>query len=111
MLSTRRLSCALKCKIRRTTTTMGSRTVGGAGGFTHDLNSESSLPVESGSIDLIVAAQIMWYVLPNLDRIIAGFHSAVRPGGNIVIQQSLLASGEQKYGIGVLESAGDIKRA
>src|SRR2546423_3252285 len=62
----------IACDVSPTALESARNRVPGASFFTHDLNSESSLPVESGSIDLIVAAQIMWYVLPNLDRIIAG---------------------------------------
>ncbi len=65
--------------------------------FVHDLLT-GPLPMADGSLDLITMAEVMWYLLPRLEAILADFRRVLRPGGRLLILQYFLTPEEQGYG-------------
>ena len=59
--------------------------------FVHDLVTEPALPFQSGSLDLIVMVEVVWYVLPVLSDVFSEFARLLTPGGRGA-QASLLSA-------------------
>ncbi len=78
--------------------------------FSFDLLADRELPFAPGTVDLIVMAQVMWYILPALDRTLARFARTLRPNGHLVLAQAFYPSDVQQYGRGVLETTSDAIR-
>jgi SAM-dependent methyltransferase len=76
--------------------------------FAHDLSQIERAPFPAGFFDLILMAETMWYVLPWLDKIFQGFHTMLRPGGHLVMQQYFLQPGQQSYGNEIVETPDDL---
>jgi len=66
--------------------------------FVHDLLAEPALPFRSGSLDLIVMAEVVWYILPVLSDVFREFVRLLTPRGAVVLKQAFYPPGEQKYG-------------
>lgn len=75
-----------------------------------DLAQVEALPLAPGSLDLIVMAETMWYVLPFLGRLLRGFRMLLRPGGHLVMQQFFPQPGEQTYGREIVAAPDDLLR-
>ncbi|MEW6263505.1 MAG: class I SAM-dependent methyltransferase [Thermodesulfobacteriota bacterium] len=78
--------------------------------FVLDLNRIEELPHPAGYFDLIVMAQTIWCVLPNLTRILGGFHRLLAPTGALLLSQHFLKPEEQKYGREILNTPQDLIR-
>lgn len=78
--------------------------------FTHDLCGDEPLPLDARSVDLIVMVQVMWYILPALERTFAAYHTLLAAGGHLIVSQAFYPSVVQKYGRGTLETAADVRR-
>jgi len=60
------------------------------------------------SVDLIVASELLWYILPRLQQFFDGVFSILRVGGEFIIVQQFYQRGEQKYGREIMESSEDL---
>ncbi|MFH1140022.1 MAG: class I SAM-dependent methyltransferase [Pseudomonadota bacterium] len=73
-----------------------------------DLNRLDDLDRPRGRFDLIVLAQTIWCILPNLEKILAGFLDLLQPGGGLLISQNFLQPGQQKYGREIVAGPEDL---
>ncbi|MBF0530813.1 MAG: hypothetical protein HQK55_16405 [Deltaproteobacteria bacterium] len=69
-----------------------------------------NLPGAPGDFDLIVMAQTIWCVLPNLRQLLSNYKTLLAPSGSLLISQHFLKPGQQKYGMEILSSAEDLIR-
>jgi SAM-dependent methyltransferase len=76
--------------------------------FVFDLNEVEHLPYAHGFFDLIVMAQTIWCVLPNLKKILNHFRVLLSPGGGLLISQNFLPPGRQQYGRDVMRTPQDL---
>jgi SAM-dependent methyltransferase len=77
--------------------------------FTFDVAAgNEELPFAPGSIDLVSMAQVMWCILPQLERVFRSFHRLLGPRKHLVLQQAFLSSSEQRYGTGVVDTTRDL---
>ena len=60
------------------------------------------------SFDLIVLAQTIWCVLPNLEKILKTFYDRLEPNGGLLISQNFLQPGQQKYGTDIISTPEDL---
>lgn len=96
------------CDMSETAIEKASKRYVGISFFTHDLSRIESMPFEAASFDVITAAQIIWYILPSLPKIMSGFHRLLRDGGHLVVLQYFLHPDEQKYGKEIIETPEDL---
>jgi SAM-dependent methyltransferase len=69
----------------------------------HVADIRSGWPASAGGgFDVIIMNQMLWYVLAELDEVIARLVDAVRPGGRVIVAQAFL-HGSQKYGHDVVD--------
>lgn len=69
-----------------------------------------SLPFASGSFDLVVLSQLLWYVLPDLNGLLAEVKRMLPIGGQCLIVQTFYRPGDQQYGNDVMEKPEDLLR-
>lgn len=50
----------------------------------------------AGPYDLVLLNQLLWYILPDIDAVVANCVKMLRPGGTLVIAQAYL-KGEQRF--------------
>lgn len=62
----------------------------------------------SKKFDLIVMSEIMWYVLPNFEKIVSSFGKNLKKGGHFLIRQTFYQPRKQKYGNEVASSVEDM---
>lgn len=79
--------------------------------FVHDLNGDEDFSLEPGSVDVLTMAQVMWCILPSLDKVMARLHRLLRRGGHLAMQQAFMASADQQYGRGIVETTADLRRS
>lgn len=72
--------------------------------FPFDLRKASDLPFPPQTFDLVVMAQVVWCVLPELDDVLAALRKLLAPGGAFLVSQHFLQPGQQRYGNDVLET-------
>lgn len=60
------------------------------------------------SFDFIVMSDIMWYILPNFEKIVCGLKKSMKDNGYLLINQAFYASGKQKYGTEIVSSVEDM---
>lgn len=60
------------------------------------------------SFDFIVMSDIMWYILPNFEKIVSGLKKCLKDSGHLLINQSFYAPGKQKYGSEIVSSVEDM---
>ena len=65
-----------------------------------------SFPNES--FDLVVSAELLWYVLPSLQMLFAEIKRVLRPSGHYLILQQFYKPEEQKYGKDIMQSPEDL---
>ena len=111
---TARLAAALPnaewhaCDVSPTAIEKARENVPGARLFVQDLS--QPLPFAPGSLDLITMAEVMWYILPQLEAVLARFFEALRPGGRLLLLQYFLKPEEQQYGKEWISSPADLLR-
>jgi SAM-dependent methyltransferase len=76
--------------------------------FTHDLTTSDTLALPLGTLDLVTMAEVMWYVLPFLSKVLAQIYQALRPGGHLLILQYFLAPEHQEYGKDLVAGPDDL---
>ena len=76
--------------------------------FAFDLNRYEELPFDNKTFDLIVLAQTVWCVLPNLESILNRFRSLLTDVGAIMVSQNFLPPGKQQYGREIVAGPGDL---
>jgi SAM-dependent methyltransferase len=69
-----------------------------------------SLNFQQESFDLIVASELLWYILPRLQQFFDGVLSVLRQDGEFIIIQQFYLPGEQKYGCEIMQSPEDLIR-
>jgi SAM-dependent methyltransferase len=67
-----------------------------------------SLDFPSGSFDLVIASELLWYILPRLQQFFDGVSCVLREDGEFIIIQQFYPPGEQKYGREVMKSPEDL---
>jgi SAM-dependent methyltransferase len=72
--------------------------------FQFDLKKAAELPFPPGTFDLIVMAQVVWCILPELHDVLRALRSRLKPDGALLISQHFLQPGQQKYGNEILET-------
>jgi SAM-dependent methyltransferase len=60
------------------------------------------------SFDLVVSAELLWYMLPNLSVLFAEINRVLQLGGHYLIIQQFYKPEEQKYGREVMQSPEDL---
>ena len=66
------------------------------------------LPFQDGSFDLVTMAQLLWYVLPEMQELFGEVSRVLRPEGYCLILQHFYQPGEQRYGNAYMETPEDI---
>ena len=67
-----------------------------------------SLPFGDATFDLVVAAQVLWYVLPDMESFFAEVHRVLTPEGRFLLIQHFYQRGEQHYGKEILGGLPDL---
>lgn len=62
------------------------------------------------SFDLVVAAELLWYVLPKLQPIFSEVRRVLEPSGRFLIFQTFYPPEQQQYGREVMSSPADLLR-
>ena len=62
------------------------------------------------SFDLVVSAELLWYVLPELSELLAEIKRVLKPGGHYLLIQQFYKSKEQKYGEDIMQTSDDLLR-
>ena len=78
--------------------------------FVHDLVKEPILPFSAGYFSLVTVSEVIWYILPVLREACREFHRLLSPSGRLVIKQSFLPPGQQKYGTDIVSKPADLVR-
>ena len=99
------------CDISETAINKATASYPGIDFLVHDLADIQSVSFPKGSLDLIVMAETMWYVLPWLAEIMAYFHALLQPGGHLVLQQYFLPPGQQTYGNEIVSTPEDLLKS
>lgn len=73
------------------------------------IDEKASFPLASG-YDLIVFSQVLWMVIPSLERVLKELRRILRPDGIILISQHFFQPGQQKYGVEVISKPDDLFR-
>ena len=73
----------------------------------HDLLSDSPGPLPH-NLDLITMAEVCWYIIPGIDRVLEALHDLLNPRGHLVILQHFHRPEEQRYGVDVMRSPSDL---
>jgi len=60
------------------------------------------------SFDFIVMSNIMWYILPNFEKIVSWLKKCLKDNGHLLINQAFYAPGKQKYGTDIVSSVEDM---
>ncbi len=68
----------------------------------------NSLAFDASSFDLVVYNELLWFVLPDLQRLFSEVQRIWRTGGLVLIKQHFHQPGEQRYGNEVMENPGDL---
>ena len=63
-----------------------------------------------GSFDLVVAAELLWYVLPKLQPIFSEVRRVLEPSGRFLILQTFYPPEQQQYGREVMSTPADLVR-
>ncbi len=66
------------------------------------------LPFANESFDLVVTAELLWYVLPGLSKLFAEIDRVLRPDGHYLIIQHFYNPEEQKYGKNIMQTPEDL---
>lgn len=66
------------------------------------------LPFPSEHFDLAVTAELLWYVLPDIQAFFAEVKRVLVPGGHYLIIQQFYQPGEQRFGNEVMETPQDL---
>ena len=72
-----------------------------------DLISDNLGPLPH-DLDLITMAEVGWYIIPGIEKVLTGFHRLLRPDGHLVVLQHFLRPEDQKYGREVMQAPGDL---
>ena len=59
-------------------------------------------------VDLITMAEVCWYILPEITRVLTGLAGLLRPGGHLVVLQHFYRSEDQQYGNKLMRSPADL---
>jgi len=68
---------------------------------------KSDFPFMPGSFDLIIMSEVLWYILPFLDTVLARIRELLSKDSNFLVMQYFLAPEEQKYGNGIVAGPRD----
>jgi len=68
------------------------------------------LPFADGEFDLVVAAELLWYVLPKLEELFSEVRRVLSHSGRFLILQTFYQPGRQQYGREVMSSPADLLR-
>lgn len=66
------------------------------------------LPFPNEGFDLVVTAELLWYVLPKLKELFVEIRRVLKPGGHYLILQHFYRPDEQRYGREVLQTPEDL---
>ncbi len=66
------------------------------------------LPFPAHSFDLVVAAELLWYVLPRMPELFSEIDRILLPAGHLLILQNFYPPGQQRYGTEVMETPQDL---
>jgi len=75
--------------------------------FVFDANGMDRLPYRADSFDLIVLAQTLWCILPNLKKVLDRFYLLLEKRGGLLISQHFLPPDRQQYGRDILSTPED----
>jgi SAM-dependent methyltransferase len=78
--------------------------------FVQDLARPADLPFAPETLDLITMAEVVWYILPHLSKVLPRFHEVLRPGGHLLLLQYFLRPEDQKYGKEIVGGPHDLIR-
>lgn len=96
------------CDVSATAIEKAKVTVPGVRFFVHDLAKNSILPFPDGHFSLITMAEVVWYVLPVIQKVCDEFCRLLSPSGRLVIKQAFLPPGQQKYGNEIVAKPADL---
>lgn len=63
------------------------------------------IPFGNNQFDLIVAAELLWYILPKLSEFFTEVRRVLKPGGHFLVLQTFYQPGQQRYGREILDGA------
>lgn len=66
------------------------------------------LDFPDGSFDLVVAAELLWYVLPKLKELFSEVRRVLEPSGRFLVLQTFYQPEQQKYGREVMSGPADL---
>lgn len=98
------------CDVSATAVRAASRAVPAVEFFEHDLVAAPTLPLAPGSVDVIVMAEVVWYILPVLSAVLQGFAALLAPRGALVLKQAFYPPGQQRYGNHIVAAPEDLVR-
>ncbi len=73
-----------------------------------EADARKDLPFDDKSFDLVVCNELLWYVLPDLDRMFGEIRRVGFDKGRLLLKQHFYQPGEQKYGNEVMEKPEDL---
>lgn len=76
---------------------------------TLDIRSEDPSPLVEGDFDVVTMAQLLWYVLEDLDEVFFQVHRSLAEDGSLVILQYFLSPDDQEYGNEIMETHEDLR--
>jgi SAM-dependent methyltransferase len=97
------------CDLSPTAVAKAAAATPGVRFFQHDVR-ESRFAFQRESLDLITMAEVMWYVLPQLERVLREFHRLLAPGGHLVTLQYFPKPEDQAYGKEFVSAPADLLR-
>jgi SAM-dependent methyltransferase len=98
------------CDVSKTAIAKAKRTLPRVNFFVQDLVIQPILPFATGSVDLIVMAEVVWYILPVLSDVFGEFARLLSSGGPLVLKQCFYPPGEQQYGKESISCSEDLVR-
>ncbi len=98
------------CDVSETAIEKSQRSHPGIYFFVHDLKQIEFMPLELDSFDVIVMAQLIWYVLPSLKEILSHSYRLLKSEGHLIVLQQFYHPDDQKYGKGIIEIPADLIR-
>lgn len=75
-----------------------------------DIQKEYKSFTEDSFDFILMLDNIMWYILPNFEKIVSRFKKCLKDNGHLLTNQAFYAPGKQKYGTEIVSSVEDMLR-
>ena len=78
--------------------------------FASDLTHIEDIPAPENYFDLVVMAQTIWCILPQIEDILGACLNLMTENGSLLVSQHFLQPGQQKYGAEIISQPADLIR-